>query len=424
MKIVNNKIVTLLLTIILGLSGIVILFFLLIDYESQIYNTFDNLSLGSSHSAVVTDGRVYIWGANNYGQLGDSTIIDSYKPINITNQFSLIFGEKVEYISLGLNSSAAITSSGRLFIWGESENLIYGLNFNSVSTIPIDVTDQFDLNIEENIKIIEMGPNHFALITSEGRLLTWGSNLHGQLGNGTSSTSNGPNDITSNFNLHVDEKLSHISLGNFHSAALTSTGRVFTWGRNTSGQLGSTQTSSTNLPIDITPKFSLVPEEKVIMISLGSFHSSALTSRGRLFLWGENSKGQLGDATTLKNGTPREITLQFGFSASEKIVNVSLGEYHSAAISSEGKVFVWGSNLFGQLGDSTNSNNQTPIEITHQFNLVGEEKVSNIVLGKNHSIVRTSAERLYIWGLNQNGQLGIGSTKNINFPLKIIIESE
>ena len=108
----------------------------------------------------------------------------------------------------------------------------------------------------------------------------------------------------------------------------------------------------------------LLPGETIIQVSLGNSHSAALTSSGRLFTWGNNGDGQLGDGTYSNRTTPTEITSQFSLSTGDKIISVSLGHYHSAALTSSGRLFTWGNNGDGQLGDGTKTDRYSPTQIT------------------------------------------------------------
>ena len=115
-------------------------------------------------------------------------------------------------------------------------------------------------------------------------------------------------DQIGNVTLNLGETIINISLGRYHSSAITSTGRVFTWGYNKYGRLGDGTTIDRTTPTDITSRFNLGDGETIISISLGDYHSSAITSTGRVFTWGYNTYGQLGDGTTIDKSTPTEIT--------------------------------------------------------------------------------------------------------------------
>src|SRR5690554_2902029 len=156
------------------------------------------------------------------------------------------------------------------------------------------------------------------------------------------------------------ETIIQVSLGFNHSAALTSSGRLFTWGRNDYGQLGDGTSTYKSTPTEITSQFSLSTGDQIISVSLGSSHSAALTSSGRLFTWGYNDDGRLGDGTTTNRSTPTEITSRISLSTGDQIISVSLGHHHSAALTSSGRLFTWGRNNQGQLGDGTNTTRYSP----------------------------------------------------------------
>src|SRR5690606_21663692 len=104
------------------------------------------------------------------------------------------------------------------------------------------------------------------------------------------------------------------------------------------GQLGDGTTTNRSTPTEITSRISSATGDKIIRVSLGYYHSAALTSNGRLFIWGRNDFGQLGDGTTTSKLTPTEITNRFSLSTGDKIIQVSLGVYYSAALTSSGRL--------------------------------------------------------------------------------------
>jgi len=150
--------------------------------------------------------------------------------------------------------------------------------------------------------------------------------------------------------LFYSDKIIKISLGYDHSSATSSTGRVFTWGNNSSGQLGIKTIYKTSAYKEIKIGFDLSLNDEIVSLSLGSYHSSAISSTGRVFTWGANDEGQLGDNSTTNKSIPTEITSKFNLSSNDKILTLSLGSYHSSAVSSTGRVFTWGNNDCSQLG--------------------------------------------------------------------------
>ena len=384
--------------------------------------TIVSVSLGGNHSSVLTSsGRLFIWGDNSFGQIGDGTTIDRATPVDITNGFNLFAGEIIVSVSLGSNHSSAITSNGRVFTWGNNDSGQLGDNTTIKRITPVNITDFFCLSTLETIVSVSLGKGHSSALSSNGRVFTWGNNNSGQLGDGTTLTKKTPTEITSSFILNGSEIIVSVELGAFHSAAITSSGRIFLWGNNYYGQIGDGTIANRNIPTEITSRFNLTEMETIMSVSLGSAHSSAITSDRRIFTWGYNYYGQLGDGTSVDNIIPTEITGGFNLTEGEMIVSISLGAdgySNSSALTSTGRVFTWGPNNKGQLGNGTNttSANSTPIDITSNMNLEEGEIITLVSLGSYHASALTSNGNIYIWGDNYFGQLGDGSTTNSNLP--------
>jgi uncharacterized repeat protein (TIGR02543 family) len=330
--------------------------------------TIVEVSLGSWHSVALTsDGRVFTWGQNTSGQLGDGTTVSRQTPVDITSLFDLYNDEYITNIDLGgaMNfggHSAALTSDGRVFTWGDNNYGQLGDGTTTDRLIPKEITYGFSLNDGETITQISLGSTHSAALTSDGRVFTWGHNSLGQLGDGTTINSNSPIDITAQFLLGETDNIANISLGTSFSSAISINGQVFTWGYRDSGQLGNGATGNgmSSTPINITNNFALLPGENVNSITLGGAHAIALTSHGNVFVWGRNNSSQLGDGTTTNKYKPFKITTFFNFNFGEVITDIDLGYEHSIAVTSDGRVFTWGDNNYGQLGDGTTTDRITP----------------------------------------------------------------
>jgi alpha-tubulin suppressor-like RCC1 family protein len=337
--------------------------------------TFEKISVFGSRSSVITSkGNVLVWGYNNVGQLGDGTQVDRNAPVNITDKFDLSENEKISNINFGVNHSVALTSSGRIFTWGSNNvgQLGNGTISSSPQLTPVEITEMINLSVGDYIKSISSGNDATIILTVNGEVWVWGDNSFGRLGNdSTESYSDTPINITNQFGLNSGEMISLVEFGYEYSAAsLTSNGRVFTWGYNRFGRLGDGTNISSKKPIDITSRFALPNNEVITSVALGMYHSSAITNLGRMFTWGYNVQGQLGNGTTNRRVTPTDITDKFNLALNEKIIQVTLGMYHSSALTSDGRLFMWGSNERISLGVATNPINRlTPLDITYLFNL-------------------------------------------------------
>ena len=386
------------------------------------------IAAGYSRSAVLTsEGRFFTWGLNNYYQLGDGTREHRISPINITHHLDLNAEEKIVDIALGTYMhTAALTSKGRLFMWGINSSGQGGIGTTTSPEIivtPKDITDYFNLETNEYITDMALGDRHTIVVTSENRVFTFGSNSSGQLGDGTTTDRYQPTEITVYFNFAVGEEIIQIGASNRNTSLLTSEGRLFMWGENDRGQIGDGNRGVFNnrdKPTEITEQLTLEDDETIIRFALGSKFASALTSEGRMFTWGTNYAGQLGDGEgdidewwgSSYRDVPFDITDNFNLSFHETIIDIAMGGSHTAALTSEGRLFTFGVNTFGQLGDGNVSKTELndrdlPYDITAAFDFT-EESVAEFELGNSHNIIISSEGNLYAWGYNQWGNLGLG----------------
>ncbi|MBN2504664.1 MAG: InlB B-repeat-containing protein, partial [Bacilli bacterium] len=380
---------------------------------------FVQISGGGDHTIALTnEGRVFTWGYNNWRQLGDGTVLTRTSPVEITANLPLNTGEKVVVVGAGSLHTVVLTSEGRIFTWGNND---YGqLGNDQTSWITInDITARFDLGSEERVIKLSVGDYHSGVITSAGRVFVWGSNSYGKLGDGTAINSLVPIEITQQFSLTGDEIISSLALGAVHSAAVTSYGRVFTWGYNNYGQLGDGLTTSLASPTEITSNFGLAIDEYVTDIDVNGNFSLAITSDNRIFTWGLNSEYQLGDGTNISKLLPNEITHMFDLAEGETFASASLGTIFAGVSTSLERVFTWGYNGYSQLGTGTTLSGHSPFEITGNFNMSCEDEgVVEVSMGASHSTALTSSGQIHVWGKNFYGQLGIGTTTISAYPVQ------
>jgi alpha-tubulin suppressor-like RCC1 family protein len=219
------------------------------------------------------------------------------------------------------------------------------------------------------------GAEHTVLATPQGLLYAWGRNNFGQVGDGSMTTPRtAPKAIPS-----VTGVIS-LTAGDSHTLALTWDGRVFAWGYNNSGRLGDGTTQNQSSPV-------LVPSlSNVVAIAAGASHSLALTASGSVYAWGVGTSGQLGQGSTTSLSVP---TLVPGLSG---IVGIAAGEWHSLAVTSTGQVYAWGANGSGQMGDGTTTPRTSPVLVS------GLTQVSGVRSGSIHNLARLHSGAVYAWG--------------------------
>lgn len=335
---------------------------------------------GGDHDIALTStGRVFTWGQNWRGQLGDGTLEDRVLPNEITQQFNLSLDEIIIDVEAYFIDNIALSSTGRVFSWGDGDRII-----------PTEITQTFNLQSKEII--IKISSNN--AITSIGRVFAWGWNDRGQLGDGTTISKKKPIEITQNFNLQAKDSIIEIKSG----MALSSTGRVFTWGDNRYGELGTGTTVGQPYPVEITQNFNLKQGEIIEQISVRGYNCYAISSTSRVFSWGSNQFGQVGDGTTIDKALPTEITHNFNLLSGETIVAIENG----LAISSMSRIFSWGYNRLGTIGNGTKDHvNSTPVEITQNFRLEAGETIVKIDTQYDRKLAISSTGSIFRWGENR-----------------------
>jgi uncharacterized repeat protein (TIGR02543 family) len=376
----------------------------------------------NAQSGVITStSRILTWGSNGSGQLGDGTTTSKSSPTDITSKFVLESDETFIDLKFGFSHTMVLTSKGRLFTWGNNNNGQLGDGTVNNTVTPKEITSSFNLQNDERIVKISSANLSSIALSSNGRVFTWGNNAKGQLANGSNLSSKSPVDVTASFGFSQNENVVSVSLGSQHAGLVTSTGRVFTWGLNGNGQLGNGTQVDSNVPINITASFEgLAPTDRIMIISLGAFHSSALSLNGQIFIWGNNGFGQLGNGNKDQLTKPFDITSTFDLTFGEKIESLSLGLQHSSAMTKEGRVFIWGENTFGQFGDGTKTARLNPLDVSANMGLLENETIASVKLSDFHfTLVVTSEGRLLSVGNNGLGQLGHGDTLQRSIPKEV-----
>ena len=345
------------------------------------------ISSGWVHSlALKSNGTVWSWGYNGYGQLGDETMTDKNKPVEVKKL------KDVTAVAGGWLHTAALKSDGTVWSWGLNEFGQLGDGTNIESNTPIQITGL------PNIFDVACG-GHFTLaLKSDGTVWTWGDNVNGQLGDGTNTKSNVPIQVNGISDIRA------IAAGYSHVVVLKSDGTVWAWGLNSYGQLGDGTTVLSNTPIMVTGI------SDVVAIRCGGLFTVALKSDGTVWAWGYNLNGELGDGTNTNSSTP----LQIG--GLRDVISISGGKNHNFAQKSDGSVWAWGLNSSGQLGDGTNIDRNIPTEVTLADGL---EDTNAIAGGLYHTITLKPNGKIMASGGNNFGQLGDGTNDNKNTYVEV-----
>jgi alpha-tubulin suppressor-like RCC1 family protein len=295
-------------------------------------------------SAIKSDGTIWSWGYNFYGQLGDGTTDNSSIPV----QESTGATDWVN-VSPGRYHTVALKSDGTIWSWGYNANGQLGNGITDDSSIPVQestrATDWVSISADEF---------HTVALKSDDTIWSWGYNFHGQLGDGSNDNSNVPVQESTGATDWVS-----VSTGRFCTVALKSDGTVWSWGYNANGQLGDGTIDNSNVPVQESTR-----STDWVSVRPGLYAVMGLKSNGTLWSWGFNANGQLGDGTTDNRSIPvQEAT------GSTDWIDFASGYFESVAMKSDGTIWTWGDNGFGQLGNGTASAEDvlvpTMIDITY-----------------------------------------------------------
>uniref|UniRef100_A0A8C1NWA2 HECT domain-containing protein n=1 Tax=Cyprinus carpio TaxID=7962 RepID=A0A8C1NWA2_CYPCA len=293
-----------------------------------------------------------------------------------------------------------------MLCWGSSASGQLGIGVSEASVFEPRSCCMFD---GRGLKEVACGSQHSLFLLHDGSVYASGSNSCGQLGHekgGWRPELVGALDA---------QKIAGVSCGQAHSLAVNEQGQVFAWGAGEGGQLGlGAAEEVVRVTLSPQPLKSLcgIP---LAQISTGGDHSFALSLSGAVFGWGKNSAGQLGlNDEQGKTHTYLEICLSF--LRSQKVVYISCGEEHTAALTKEGGLFTFGNGSRGQLGHDSTRNEPLPRRV---MELMGTE-VSQIACGRHHTLAFVPSTGLvYAFGCNTQGQLGTGLRGNAKSPLPV-----
>jgi alpha-tubulin suppressor-like RCC1 family protein len=361
----------------LKLLSIVLFFISVPTLQSQC--SYNQTTTGAAHNlAIYSDGALWAWGNNSYGQLGDGTNIDKNTPTKI--------GINTTWNSISSNShhNLGIKNDGTLWAWGRNNHGQLGDGTN------VDKNTPTQIGTDTNWSTISIGHFHSLALKNDGTLWAWGGNNGGQLGDGTNIDKNTP------IQIGTDTNWSKISGGRLHNSGIKNDGTLWAWGDNSFGQLG----DGTNIN-KITPT-QIGTDINWSTISSRDLHCLAIKNNGTLWAWGYNSLGQLGIGSYINQTTPTQIGTDTNWNT------ISANYSKSLAIKNNGTLWGSGSNGNGDLGDGTISNKNILTQIGTDTNW------ATTISGGNHSIVKKNDGSLWVSGANFSGQLGDGTNVSKN----------
>lgn len=331
------------------------------------------VSAGGGHNIVLSsDGNVWSWGGNWWGQLGNGTETHEAKPAKVHG-----LSGTVKQVSAGTSYTIVVKHDGTVWNWGSTG-----------SAYPVQVQGL------PTAKYAAAGGNpvgkHSAVISETGELWMWGDNGIGQLGDGTLEDRLAPVKVSG------VPAVKAVAVGYSHTVALCEDGSVWTWGSNYWGQLGVEDTENSSVPRKVAEL------SRITAVAAGSTFTIALQNDGTVWGWGNFS----GVYSSADGGIPKLSPSRIeGLS---DIIAVSARDSNIAVLKQDGTVWVWGDNQHGQIGNGGWEYQQVPQKVN------GLDHIIAVSVGERHVIALRNDGKLYSWGDNNYGQLGNGETNAVS----------
>ena len=282
-----------------------------------------------------------------------------------------------------------------LWAWGDNAFGQIGDNTTSTQSSPVQT-----IAGGANWKQVSYGNQHTAAIKTDGTLWLWGYNARGQLADNTTVSKSSPVQTIS-----AGTNWKQIACGFESVAAIKTDGTLWLWGNNSNGQIGDNTRTNRSSPIQ-----TIAGGTNWKQVSCGSGHAAAIKTDGTLWLWGYNGSGQLGNNTVADKSSPVQ-TIAGGTNWKQ----VACGNGNTAAIKTDGTLWLWGYNVSGQLGDNTTSNASSPIQT-----IAGGTNWKQVACNGNHTASVKTDGTLWLWGNNGSGQLGDNTITTRSSPVQTI----
>ncbi|GMN41824.1 hypothetical protein TIFTF001_011043 [Ficus carica] len=377
--------------------------------ESTVVLDVHGIACGGRHAVLVTrQGEIFSWGEEAGGRLGHGVKVDVSQPKLI----DVLSGSNVELVACGEYHSCAVTLSGELYTWGDGTHCSAPLGHGSEVSrwIPKKVCGQME---GIHVSYISCGLWHTAAVTSAGQLFTFGDGSFGALGHGDLSSTSIPREVETLRGLRTTK----VACGVWHTAAVvelknelsspetsgnSSAGQLFTWGDGDKGQLGQDDKKPRLVPVCVTA----LVDKKICQVACGHTLTIALTTSGQVYTMGSTAYGQLGDPSA-DGKVPTQVK---GKIAETFIEEIACGSYHIAVLTSKTEVYTWGKGSNGQLGHGDNDHRDTPTLV----DFLKDKQVKSVACGSN----LTAVICLHKWASSADHSLCFGCHNPFGFRRK------
>jgi alpha-tubulin suppressor-like RCC1 family protein/fibronectin type 3 domain-containing protein len=382
--------------------------------------------------ALTNDGSLWAWGYNSNGELGLGYALENIYPNYISTPTKIPALSNVTAITARGLFAVAQKDDGTIWAWGKNDDGQVGDGTNVNKTSPVQISGL------DNVFSTGCGIYHTVVIKNNGSVWLWGNNSYGQLGDGSNIGKNAPIQLPNFF--MISDPMNLIATAGDCKIVLQWSGQldaiyynvkragtaggpymIIASNINTATYADTTVANGTTYyyivtAVTINGERSTLREVSATpckpanapQLTGGYSHSLTVMADGTVWVWGDNSYGQLGDYTKLNTRTCERLEYF------DNVQAVAASEYHSVALKMDGTVWAWGQNNYGQLGDGSTLQRCAPVQVT------GINDVKKITTGKYFSVALKTDGTVWAWGSNTFGQLGDGTTTGRITPVQVL----
>ncbi len=375
-----------------------------------------DVAIGNGHSCAVTSaGAAVCWGGNGNGQVGNGTFTTATTPTAVTAAGTPMEGQNIVQVTAGGAHTCAISNDGVAYCWGFGGKLGNGGAANDNQTKPVAVTTTGTPLAGKFLAEIRAGESHTCARATDGTLACWGTGTSGQLGSGTYDVFTSalvPVAVKTTANALTGKTATQLTAGDSHTCVRTSDGTAACWGADSRSQLGDRGTTSVGSAVAVDPSGTNLGAS-IAKVAAGGSSTCAISGTGALGCWGFNHTGQLGRGTEGQSKVPAAAVS--GVLTGQAVQEVA-GGYRFACARTASSVACWGSNTYGQLGDGTTTDRNTPVAVATAGTALAGKGIADLAVGSYHACALADDGTVACWGRGASGRLGAGSTTNRSTP--------
>ena len=344
---------------------------------------------------------IYTWGRGEDGQLGLGDTNDQLVPVLVDALTdSGPGGNTVKQISCGSGHTVILDQKGQVFTWGRGDDGRLGHGDNGWKYVPRAV----EALTGKVITQVTCGSYHTAAVSASGELYTWGGGMYGKLGHGDENGHAVPRHVAALRDVQVVQ----VACGSRHTVVITRSMDVFSWGDKENGVSG--HSSGETDGYQYAPRIVAgLRDVNCKQVAACGFHTAALSEAGEIYTWGEGKFGRLGHGSERNQPTPRAIQSPL---AGKVVAQVVCGGFHTAAITDAGELYTWGGGEHGQLGHGDKVNKTVPWLVT----ALSKCSLVQITCGWSHTVALSSDGEVFTWGNGDHGKLGHGNSTKVTIP--------